>query len=66
MINPHPPEKIIPYPWTQLGYTYDWGVPEDLETDSDRPANVGLSEFVIRQGAPILVHSIQSVEDYCN
>jgi hypothetical protein len=27
-----------PYPWTGLGYTYDWGNPD--------PPHVGLSEFV--------------------
>lgn len=27
------------YPWTRLGYTYDWGNPDD---------HVGLSEFVVR------------------
>ena len=27
------------YPWTRLGYTYDWGNPRNL---------VGLSEFVLR------------------
>lgn len=33
-----------PYPWTGLGYTYDWG-----NQDSD----IGLSEFVILGGAPL-------------
>jgi hypothetical protein len=27
-----------PYPWTSLGYTYDWGNPDN---------HVGLSEFVV-------------------
>lgn len=31
------------YPWTRLGYTYDWA--------STRPPHVGLSEFVIPSGA---------------
>ena len=56
----------VPYPWTQLGYTYDWGNPADWETvDPDRPEEVGLSEFVIRQWSPIAVHAVQSAEDYC-
>ena len=44
------------YPWTQLGYTYDWspGAPEE-----------GLSEFVIRQGAQVDVQSIASITEYC-
>lgn len=28
-----------PYPWTQIGYTYDWG-------DDARPKHEGLSEFI--------------------
>ena len=56
----------LPYPWTQLGYTYDWGDPSDWATiDPDRPENVGLSEFVIRQWSPISVNATWSVEDYC-
>ena len=44
-----------PYPWTRLGYTYDWGNPT---------APFGLSEFVIREGAEIIVKSITPTEDY--
>jgi hypothetical protein len=32
-----------PYPWTALGYTYDWGNPT--------PPHFGVSEFVINSGA---------------
>jgi len=45
------------YPWTRLGYTYDWGNPD---------SEVGLSEFVIEQGAQIEVHTITITSDYCN
>lgn len=45
------------YPWTRLGYTYDWGNPDD---------EVGLSEFVIRSGATVWVHSVSSLVDYCD
>lgn len=45
-----------PYPWTRLGYTYDWGNPK---------SEVGLSEFVIRAGARIDIHSVNRIEDYC-
>ncbi|MEO0868437.1 MAG: hypothetical protein AAFY17_08300 [Cyanobacteria bacterium J06642_11] len=56
----------IPYPWTQLGYTYDWGNPTDWEAlDPDRPADVGLSEFVIRQWSPMAVHDVQPAAQYC-
>lgn len=44
------------YPWTALGYTYDWG-----NADSE----VGLSEFVIRAGATVTVQAIHLNQDYC-
>ena len=44
------------YPWTQLGYTYDWGNP-----DSD----IGVSEFVVRQGATVYIHAVKKTADYC-
>jgi hypothetical protein len=44
------------YPWTQLGYTYDWGNPKN---------HVGLSEFVIRPGATITVKGVSDVYEYC-
>lgn len=56
----------IPTPWTQLGYTYDWGSATDWAiVDPNRPDDVGLSEFVIPQGSPIAVKATQSAEDYC-
>nr|WP_290223965.1 hypothetical protein [Trichocoleus desertorum] len=55
------------YPWTQLGYTYDWGNPADWQRlEPNHPAHVGLSEFVIRQGALVTVHSTQPAEEYCH
>jgi hypothetical protein len=47
----------IGYPWTRLGYTYDWGNPK---------SEIGLSEFVIKKGALIEIHSVVSVGAYCN
>jgi len=44
----------LKYPWTRLGYTYDWG-------DS---TPVGLSEFVIVQNATVTVKSVTSTVDY--
>ncbi len=41
-----------PYPWTRLGYTYDWGNP-------DFP--VGLSEFVIKPGKLVQVESLGTI-----
>ena len=44
------------YPWTALGYTYDW---------SKSPTHFGESEFVIRAGATIQVESITPTAQYC-
>ncbi|HEX6513821.1 MAG TPA: hypothetical protein VF157_16065, partial [Chloroflexota bacterium] len=44
------------YPWTRLGYTYDWANPA-------KP--VGLSEFVIRKAAPVEVNSASTNAQYC-
>lgn len=54
------------YPWTKLGYTYDWGKQGDWEKiDQNRPINVGLSEFIIRKNALVKVVSVTPPEDYC-
>ncbi|MEP0872852.1 hypothetical protein NDA01_23840 [Trichocoleus desertorum AS-A10] len=54
------------YPWTQLGYTYDWGSQSDWQRfKPNHPAQVGLSEFVVRQGAQVTVRSTQRAEAYC-
>jgi hypothetical protein len=44
------------YPWTRLGYTYDWGNPQ---------SEVGLSEFVVNTGATIEVKGVTQTADYC-
>ncbi len=44
------------YPWTQLGYTYDWG--------GDPDSDFGLSEFVIIKNSEVRVHAIILNEDY--
>ena len=45
------------YPWTALGYTYDWGHPDD---------HVGLSEFVAPAGSEVVFHGITPTEGYCS
>jgi hypothetical protein len=45
------------YPWTQLGYTYDWS-PEN-------PSHIGLSEFVIRRHVNIYVRGKYKTAVYC-
>ena len=47
---------LIPYPWTQLGYTYDWGNPE---------SEVGLSEFVIKKKSKVIINDIVPTLKYC-
>lgn len=44
------------YPWTRLGYTYDWNPATD---------EFGVSEFVIRSGASVVLRQIQSTAAYC-
>ena len=44
------------YPWTRLGYTYDWGNPA---------SEIGLSEFVIAAGSTIGVEKVYSTAEYC-
>lgn len=44
------------YPWTRMGYTYDWGNPK---------SEIGLSEFVINSGVTIEVKSVQTNDKYC-
>lgn len=45
------------YPWTRLGYTYDW--------NPDAPDEVGLSEYVVAGGSTIGVDSVTSTDEYC-
>lgn len=45
-----------PYPWTRLGYTYDWGNPF---------SEVGLSEFIVRKGAVVEIISVTPTLAYC-
>ena len=45
-----------PYPWTRLGYTYDW---------ARSSQEMGLSEYVIRKGATVRVKSVDSTSNYC-
>ena len=51
------PLKSDGYPWTRLGYTYNW------RRGSDR---YGASEYVIRQGAVVNVEEIIPYREYCS
>lgn len=43
------------YPWTGLGYTYDWG----------SPTGKGLSEFILDTGAEVKVNKRSTIDEYC-
>lgn len=51
----YPPRGVDKYPWTRLGYTYDWGNPY---------SEIGLSEFIIKKNATIIVNSIKTTQEY--
>lgn len=42
-------------PWTRLGYTYDW---------NGQYGEQGLSEFIVRKGASMIVESVLSTSNY--
>ncbi len=44
------------FPWTRLGYTYDWGNPQ---------SEIGLSEFAIRPSATVQIRSVTTIDAYC-
>ena len=44
------------YPWTALGYTYDWGNPQDY---------VGESEFVLPQNGTVTIAFVTPMDSYC-
>jgi hypothetical protein len=43
------------YPWTRLGYTYDWGSTQ---------THMGLSEFVIKQNSTVTVKSVTPTAEF--
>lgn len=43
------------YPWTRLGYTYDWG---------KNSSEIGLSEFVIRPGSELIIKGVYPTNNY--
>jgi len=45
------------FPWTRLGYTFDWG--RDLNND------IGLSEFIIKERSTIEIKLIRKTINYC-
>lgn len=45
----------LKYPWTRLGYTYNWG-----NSSNEK----GLSEFVIKKDAKVIVKDLKLTKDY--
>ncbi len=45
------------YPWTRLGYTYNW----DMAASSPR----GVQEYVVPKGSKVLIRKIVLAQDYC-
>lgn len=50
-----PGEPRKSYPWTALGYTYDWGAPNHR----------GESEFVLPAKTPVVIESVTPTDVYC-
>ncbi len=45
------------YPWTELGYTYDW--------NPRNKSHIGLSEFIIATNSEVIVNRAYSTEEFC-
>jgi len=45
------------YPWTALGYTWDW--------DPDNSSHVGGSEYVVLGGTQVVFESMDYTDEYC-
>ncbi|HEX6367738.1 MAG TPA: hypothetical protein VF006_02320 [Longimicrobium sp.] len=48
--------RMLGYPWTRLGYTYNW------HPGSPR---YGASEYLVRKGAPVTVTDVVPIPAYC-
>ncbi len=56
--------RLSSFPWTSLGYTFDWAPGPHAESDTDFQ-KYGESEFVIRKGAPVEILGALDTMDYC-
>ncbi len=56
--------RVSSFPWTSLGYTFDWAPAEHADGDTDFRKH-GESEFVIRKGAPIEIIGAVETLEYC-
>jgi hypothetical protein len=53
----------FPFPWTGLGYTYDYYYQADTMTPADYQRVVGLSEYVIAPKFSMIVASVSPIRD---
>ncbi|HYP52044.1 MAG TPA: hypothetical protein VEQ42_00805, partial [Pyrinomonadaceae bacterium] len=51
----------VRFPWTRLGYTYDWAGPRERRDPGD---HMGLSEFVVRPLARVTLNCVEETERY--
>lgn len=52
-----PKTRPIPFPWTGLGYTWDWA--------AENPTHHGESEFVAPKGTTVTIESVTGIRGYC-
>jgi len=52
----------FPFPWTGLGYTYDYYYQADTMTAADYQKVVGLSEFIIAPKYSVIVQSVTKLD----
>jgi len=48
-------------PWTRFGYTYDWG---SLKKAQGKRAAQGATEYLIKSGSKVLIHSLIPTDNY--
>jgi len=58
--------RPVEYPWTSLGYTFDWAPGRPLAGNLDGFVVVGESEYVVPAGTKITYLGQASTAQYCN
>ena len=54
------------FPWTSLGYTFDWALGPTDGTGQATFVRFGESEYVVPQGTPVTIVGAESSADYCS
>ena len=63
--NSYGRETPTEFPWTSLGYTFDWAPDEVGLGGVFDYVQVGESEYVVNSGAEFKVQSVQTTAEYC-